>query len=146
MEQYLEFAGNHVYLHLALVVIIGMIVWSFVGNRFAGYGRIDPQGAVPLLNREGGVMVDVRETKEFNEGHVVGAVHIPLNTLAKRHVEISKYRDKPVIVTCRAGTRSGPACSTLAKAGFEKVYLLNGGMLAWEGASLPVTRKNKKKK
>ena len=141
MEQYLEFAGNHLYLHLALVGVIGLIVWSFVGNRISGYQRIDPQAAVPLLNREGAVVLDVRDTKEFKEGHVVGAVHIPLNTLAKRHVELNKYRDKPVIVTCRTGTRSSPACGTLRKAGFEKVYMMSGGMLAWESANLPVTRK-----
>ncbi len=143
MEQYLEFIGNHPYLHMGLAVVVGMIVWSFLGSRFAGYQNIDPQAAVPLLNREGGVLLDVRETKEYQAGHVVGAVHIPLNTLPKRHVELNKFRDKPIIVTCRAGTRSGPACSTLRKAGFEKVFLMNGGMLAWESANLPVTRKKK---
>ncbi|NCF09826.1 MAG: rhodanese-like domain-containing protein [Gammaproteobacteria bacterium] len=141
MEQYIEFAGNHPYLHMGLAVVIGMIVWSYVGNRFSGYQRIDPQAAVPLLNKEGAVFLDVRETKEFKEGHVVGAVHIPLNTLPKRHVELNKYQDKPIIVACRSGARSSPACGTLRKAGFEKVYMMNGGMLAWESANLPVTRK-----
>ena len=141
MEQYLEFLGNHPYLHMGLAVVIGMIIWSYVGNRFAGYQRIDPQAAVPLLNKQGALMLDVRETKEFKEGHVVGAVHIPLSTLAKRHVELNKHREKPIIVTCRAGTRAGPACSTLRKAGFEQVYLMSGGMLAWESANLPITRK-----
>jgi rhodanese-related sulfurtransferase len=141
MEQYLEFAGNHLYLHLALVVVLGAIVWSFLGNRVAGYRRIDPQGAVPLINRAGGVVVDIRDAKEFKEGHVVDAVHIPLTALAKRHVELNRFKDKPIIVACRSGARSSAACSTLRKAGFEQVYLLSGGMLAWEGANLPLTRR-----
>jgi rhodanese-related sulfurtransferase len=143
MEQYLEFATNHLLLHLALVGTLGLIVWSFISPRFTGYHHIDAQGAVPLLNREDGVMLDIRETKEFQEGHVVNAVHIPVNTLEKRHVELIRYKDKPVIVTCRSGSRSAAACKTLRKAGFEQVYMMNGGMLSWESAKLPVTRKKK---
>jgi rhodanese-related sulfurtransferase len=143
MEQYLEFATNHLVLHLALVGTLGLIVWSFINPRVTGYHHIDPQGAVPLLNREGGVMLDVRETKEFQEGHVVNAVHIPINTLEKRHVELIRHKDKPVIVTCRSGSRSAAACKMLRKAGFEQVYMMNGGMLSWESAKLPVTRKKK---
>ncbi|RLA32846.1 MAG: rhodanese-like domain-containing protein [Gammaproteobacteria bacterium] len=143
MDQYLVFATNHWELHLALAAVLGMIVWSFIGNHFAGYRHIDPQGAVPLINREGGVVVDIRETKEFKEGHIVDALHIPINNLEKRHVELNRYKDKPIIVTCHSGARSSGACSTLRKAGFEHVYMMRGGMLSWKSASLPVVRKKK---
>ena len=52
-----------------------------------------------------------------------------------------KYKDKPIICSCRSGQRSAQACSMLKKHGFENVYNLRGGMMAWESDSLPVTKK-----
>ena len=143
MEQYLEFAGNHVALFAALAATIGMIVWSFIGPRISGYRKIEPQAAVTLLNNEGGIVLDIRNAKEFQEGHVVDSVHIPLPLLGKRHVEIAKYKDKPVIVTCRTGTQSSGACGLLRKQGFTSVYQMSGGILSWLAAKLPVSRKKK---
>ncbi|HEY5789664.1 MAG TPA: rhodanese-like domain-containing protein [Gammaproteobacteria bacterium] len=141
MDRYIEFIGNHVELHLALVLIVGFIAWSFLASRLAGYHRIGPSEAVALLNNRDGLLLDVRDTKEFKEGHAVDAVHIPLSALEKRHVELNKHKELPVIVACRSGARSTTACSLLRKQGFQAVYLLSGGMLAWENANLPVTRK-----
>ena len=141
MDQLIEFAGNPPVLPLALVAILGMIAWSFIGSRLSGYQRIEPQAVVPLLNRESAVGVDVRDAKDFKEGHVVGAIHIPLSALAKRHVELNKFKEKPVVVACRSGTTASSACSLLRKQGFASVYLMNGGMLAWRSANLPLARK-----
>ena len=50
----------------------------------------------------------------------------------------------PIITACRTGQQSAGATAALRKEGFEKVYLLGGGIAAWEGASLPLTKNNKK--
>jgi rhodanese-related sulfurtransferase len=141
MDQFIEFAGNHPGLHLALVAVLGMLAWTFLGNRIAGYKRIEPTEAVPLLNRENAVLLDIRDNKDFRAGHVSGAVHIPHSALAKRHVELAKDKDKPIIVACRAGTHASTACGLLRKQGFENVYMMSGGMLAWQAANLPTRSK-----
>jgi rhodanese-related sulfurtransferase len=56
---------------------------------------------------------------------------------------LNKYKDKPIIVSCRSGAQSSAACLQLKKAGFTEVFNLKGGILAWQSDNLPVTRKKK---
>lgn len=76
-------------------------------------------------------LVDVREPWEYKEMHLPGAVLIPLSEVADRFREIAL--DKPTIVYCRSGRRSASAASLMAGLGFEKVFNLAGGVLAWNG-------------
>jgi rhodanese-related sulfurtransferase/rubrerythrin len=76
-------------------------------------------------------LLDVRQPKEYEAGHIPGAVLVPLPELSDRLSEIS--RDLPVIAYCRSGQRSYAAASLLKGAGFQEVYSLEGGMNAWEG-------------
>ncbi len=76
-------------------------------------------------------LLDVRQPKEYEAGHIPGAVLIPLPELPDRLTEISK--DLPVITYCRSGQRSYSAASLLKGAGFHEVYSMQGGINAWEG-------------
>lgn len=80
-------------------------------------------------------LIDVREDFEVAEGMVPGAKHIPLGTLPSRLGEID--RSRPVIAICRSGNRSRQATEILKGAGFQ-VDNMEGGMLAWSRAGLPV--------
>lgn len=82
-------------------------------------------------------LIDVREDFEVAEGTVPGAKHIPLGTLASRLNEID--RSRPVIAICRSGNRSRQATEMLEAAGF-RVDNMEGGMVAWSQAGLPVAR------
>jgi hydroxyacylglutathione hydrolase len=82
-------------------------------------------------------VVDVRSANEWNEGHLPGAMHVPLGYLADRAGDIP--RDKPVVVQCQSGGRSSIAASLLERLGFTNVSNLAGGITAWAGAGLPVT-------
>lgn len=125
----------------ALAVVSGaMLAWSFVGGKLSGVEQADTLKATRLYNDDA-LVLDVREDKEFAGGHIPKARHIPLGQLDKRMAEIDKFKHKPVLVACRSGQRSARACGMLKKAGFDNVYNLAGGILAWERASLPVDRK-----
>jgi rhodanese-related sulfurtransferase len=83
-------------------------------------------------------VVDVREPAEFNGslGHIDAAVLLPLGSLNER--QSSLRRDKPIVTVCRSGARSAQATVLLAKAGFDKVANLSGGMLRWRAQRFPV--------
>ena len=81
-------------------------------------------------------VVDVRSANEWNEGHVPGAMHIPLGYLVDRASEIPA--GKPVVVQCQSGGRSSIAASILERAGFRDVANLTGGLGAWTAAGLPL--------
>lgn len=141
MEQYIEFIGNHYILSAAWIAVLLMLVYSFVGARLRGYASANPNLATQLINRENAVVVDVREENEYLKGHIVNAIHIPLSYLNDRIKDLDKYKDKPIIVGCRTGQRSAQACAQLKKHGFEKVYNLSGGVMAWQNDNLPLTKK-----
>lgn len=141
MSQYITFAGNHPFLVSAIFIVSVMLIYSFFSERLRGFTAITPAQATQLINREDAVFLDVREENEFKQGHVVNAIHMPLAYVNDRITQLDKHKDKPIIVACRSGHRSASACGMLKKAGYESVYNLSGGMMAWESASLPLVKK-----
>ncbi|MER2192731.1 MAG: rhodanese-like domain-containing protein [Solibacillus sp.] len=75
-------------------------------------------------------LIDVREVGEVAEGHIPGAVNIPLGLLEFRMHELDK--NKPYIMVCRSGGRSGQATAFLEAQGYD-VTNMTGGMLEWAG-------------
>jgi rhodanese-related sulfurtransferase len=94
-----------------------------------------------LMNKEEVVLLDVREPSETAGGKIAKAIQIPMDGLKKRIGELEKHKDKTLLVYCKTGARSGAACKELSRHGFEKVYSLNGGLLAWQDAHLPLSKK-----
>jgi rhodanese-related sulfurtransferase len=86
----------------------------------------------------GALLIDVRESSEWSQGHAPKAKLIPLGSLGSRLSEIP--RELEVLLICRSGNRSATAQRQLLKLGYEQVYNVSGGMNAWAGAGLPVQR------
>ena len=76
-------------------------------------------------------LIDVREVKEFDNGHILGARNIPLTQLKMRKAEVRK--DKPVYLYCQNGTRAVRAASMLKKHGCIDISVLKGGFRKWTG-------------
>ncbi len=146
MEHLPEFIANHTLLVLAWVGTLAFLLWSLFGESIQGTQRLTPLEAVQSINHDGAIVVDVRESSEFENGHIIDSLHIPLASLANNLKRLERYRDKKVIVSCASGNRSASACHTLKKNGFEHVYNLRGGVYAWQNANLPLTRGNEKKR
>lgn len=87
--------------------------------------------------RDGGaLMLDVREPSEWAEGHIPGAMLVPLGELQARLAEIDRTRS--IVVVCRSGNRSALGRDILLDAGFPAVTSLDGGMIDWAAAGQPV--------
>jgi len=98
---------------------------------------IDP-AQLEQLRREGPVtLLDVRTDAEVARGVIAGAKHIPLNTLPGRYEELDPQ--EALVVYCQSGARSAQACAWLVERGFARVHNLQGGLLAWARAGLPLT-------
>ncbi|GIN19973.1 MAG TPA: rhodanese-like domain-containing protein [Bacillus bacterium] len=76
-------------------------------------------------------LIDVREQKEYEGGHILGARNIPMSQLKMRMKEIRK--DKPVYLYCQSGLRSGRAAQQLYRKGYRQLYHLQGGFKQWTG-------------
>jgi rhodanese-related sulfurtransferase len=131
-----NFIVENIFLIAIAFVSGGMLVWPLV-NKATGGPQLDTLAATRLMN-DGAVVVDVREAEEFSAGHLTSAKHIPVADIDKRINDIPS--DKPILVYCATGTRSGKAAAALKKAGRDQIFNLNGGIAAWKQAGLPVVK------
>ena len=136
-----EFISQNLAL-VALFLVSGvMLFWPEISRLVGAAGNeIGTLEATRLMNQGPTVVIDVRDEKEYAAGHLPRARHVPLKDLDKKAAELGKFKDKPVILTCRSGPRAAAAARTLRKAGFANVYQLKGGIAAWQQASLPLER------
>ena len=125
---------------IAVAVVSGaMLLWPYI-RRGTGGPRVNTLEATLMMNKEGAGLVDLRDDADFAKGHVLNAVNIPMAQLESRLGELSKFKDKPLIVYCDAGNRSGAAHVILKKNGFDKAFNLGGGIAAWQQAGLPLEK------
>jgi hydroxyacylglutathione hydrolase len=131
-----------------LLSLIGLdrvagVAAAAVVSRAASHGAT--VGAVPQITADALAvrlaakevqLVDVRGTAEWRDGHIDGALHIPLGYLAARLAELPA--DRPLVVQCQAGGRSAIAASLLRRLGRADVINLVGGLEAWRAAHLPL--------
>lgn len=136
----MDFIAENIMWVMLAFISGGMLIIPML--RGGGAGNVSVTEATLLLNRQDAVVLDVRETGEWDAGHITGARHIALAQLDKRLSELEKFKERPVIVCCASGNRSSSACGSLRRAGFQKVFNLAGGLGAWRDAGLPVTTKH----
>jgi phage shock protein E len=97
---------------------------------------VDVQTTADVMTRNDVVVLDVREQWEYDEAHIPGVVHLPMNDIPANLDQIPQ--DLTVIVSCRSGNRSSQVTDFLREQGYENVHNMEGGILAWQRAGLPV--------
>ena len=137
VEQIFFFFSNHYVLVSAFVFLLVAFV---INEGKQGGAAITPTNLVNLVNREGAMLVDIRDTKEYSSGHIAGAVSMPLLSIDARIIELESHKDKPVVLVCKMGQHASAAGRKLKALGFENVRRLSGGMAEWTSSSLPVVK------
>jgi len=141
MTQFIEFFGNHPLLSGIWVVLFVLIVASWFKSMFSSIKAISPTQLTLLVNRENAVVIDIRSEDDFRKGHITDAKNLTQAQIDGQQLAgLEKQKDAPIIVVCQAGMSASKAAASLAKQGFTKVSILQGGMGTWTGASLPVVK------
>ncbi|MGP4843744.1 rhodanese-like domain-containing protein [Marinobacter sp. 1Y8] len=138
MEQFLEFIVNH---YILVSIFAALLAAMALLETRRGGKKVTPQAAIGLLNRDQAVVVDIRERKEFTEGHIVGSIHIPLASIKERLSELKKHEGKQIVVADKAGQHSATAVKQLNAEGYADVSRLAGGIAEWKASSLPLKKK-----
>ena len=143
MQEYIDFIGRNTMLSAAWLGLFVAILYTSIRSLLSPIKVISNREATLLINRENGVVLDVRTIDEFAKGHIVDAVNIPVSQITANNLsQIEKHKDVPTIVVCESGMRAPAAASVLSKAGFTRVFVLRGGLASWRGENLPVTKKH----
>jgi rhodanese-related sulfurtransferase len=117
LEQFFEFFTTHWQLSSVWLILFFLLIKT-EGAR--GGASVSPSQMTQMINNE--------------------ALHIPAKDVLKRINELEAFKDTPVILICKTGTTAGASGAILAKAGFNKLHKLRGGILEWQGSNLPLVR------
>ena len=133
MERWLEFMGNHPFLFGTLGVLI---VLFFVLEGQRNGRKISAQSLGILVKAKNAMLIDLRDAKDFCEGHISGSRNIPYSQLTS-HIEELKTADRPLVFICNLGQIAGTA---LQQVGHTDSYRLDGGVNNWKAQGLPLIK------
>lgn len=133
----MKFFIDNIFLIAIVLVSGGALLWPSLTVRGK---RGSPQDITMLINRGKTTILDVRDAKEYAEGHLPEAKNIPLAELDKRLPELDKFKSRSLIVVGKSDARGSAAAAKLGKAGFADVVNLEGGVAAWQKAGLPLAK------
>ncbi len=125
---------------IVVFAVIGLAVVAFyfmqMGSGNSGYGNVDVGEARDLIAEKAGlVILDVRTVSEYESGHLDGVINIPVDELSGRLSELNP--DDELLVYCRTGNRSTTAVGILRENGYDRIYHMDGGIVAWNSAGFP---------
>ena len=135
----MKFLQENILLIAVAFVSGAMLLWPYVRRASAG-PSVNPSQATQLINREDALVIDVRDPGEYGAGHILGAKNLPLSRVDAGAELAAKRKDRPLIVYCDTGSRSGKAAAALKALGYTRVLNLSGGLGAWQQAGLPVEK------
>lgn len=110
------------------------------GERPGSVRELDPEQLGARLEADSTLLLDVRTPEEFAAGHVPGAVNVPVRELEARLAELRPWQGREVIAYCQSGRRAGHALRILERAGFRRLWHLDGDFGDWARAGRPVQR------
>jgi rhodanese-related sulfurtransferase len=120
-----------------IALIIFASAYAYYMTPAQGYGDVSVAEAKALIEGKPDVVIlDVRTPSEFEDGHLEGAINIPVDDLAERLDELSE--DDELLIYCRTGNRSARAVGILEDNGFTKIFHMDEGITGWLDAGYPV--------
>ncbi|WP_158972218.1 rhodanese-like domain-containing protein [Paraglaciecola sp. L3A3] len=120
-------------------ILLGLFACLSLSTHAADIEEIS-QTTLLNIDPEQHIIVDVRTKEEFAEGHVPGAINIPLSTIQTGTDQLNLGKDKTVVLYCRSGYRAGKAADLLLNGGYSKLLHLEGDMLGWNKSGLDVEK------
>lgn len=141
MGKILQFLANHWILVTAFVgALIALFVMEALNKVLTGKNCFTPFQVTRLINSEKAVVIDIRDANAYSNGHITNAIHISYTELDKNIKYLEQYKHQPLIIVCAMGKKSRYLIKKLRKQGYGKVYILMGGMNAWNNANMPVVK------
>jgi len=134
MPQLIEFASHHFALVAAFFAILGALLVTLR----QGADGLSPAQVVLVLNKENALAVDLREEPAFKAGHIINAQRVSAGDLGEDGGPLKKHRERPLVLYCETGVSCVKPLQALRRAGFSKVYRLQGGLAAWRTENLPL--------
>src|SRR5690606_37840263 len=139
-QELLAFAGRHQMLSLVFAGLTGGIILNEIFGLLRPFKSVRPAEVSALVNRENALVVDLRAIADFDKGYSPGSKNVQMSQSDRENKKLAAARALPVVLVCKTGFTASDAAKRLKKAGFEHVYVLDGGIGGWQQADLPLAR------
>ena len=120
-------------------VLLTLIFLFFLGENKRGGATISAHQLTNLVNQQDALVLDIRDTKEFKEGHITDAINMPHAKLNSQLDQLEQYKERPIVIVDKIGQHSGTAGNILRQAGFN-IQRLDGGVTEWKNNNLPLIK------
>lgn len=147
MQHFMQFVFDHWLLWTAFAVVLVLIIMEEQkGNTpVAGASTVTPQKTVDYMNHHNALVVDLRDKDSYKNGHIVNAINVTYDKIENSQTsKLNHYKDTPIILAGDDKNRTGKAATQLKDNGFNKVYILSGGVDKWKSDGYPLTKRDKK--
>ncbi len=125
---------NSLLIVVIAVSVLGLLIPVINTRRYAP--EVSPAQATELINRQGAQIVDVRKAADFAKGHIANSRNIPADQIQNEFGKLK--RERPVILVDQTGAGSRPVARLLRGVGFQRVTILERGIVGWLQAKMPL--------
>jgi len=136
----MAFAGRNQMLALAFAGLTAAIIVTEIARLLRSFKVVRPAEVTTLVNRDNALVVDLRPIADFEKGHIPGAKNVQMSQFDPENKRLAAAKDLPVVLVCKTGMSAGEAAKRLKKAGFQRVFVLDGGIGGWLQADLPLAK------
>ncbi len=139
MQELNTFLSNHPQLSIAIAALLVLLaIVELLRTKKKRHG-VQPQQAIFMMNHENGLVLDLRPTEAFRNGHIIEALSLTAADMKNNPKKIEKFKNRPLIIVCQAGVESEKIAAQLRKHGYN-AFSLMGGMRAWNDAQMPMIK------
>jgi rhodanese-related sulfurtransferase len=147
MQHFMQFVFDHwlLWTAFALVLILIIVEEQKGTTSVTGASTINTEKTVDYMNHHNALVVDLRDKNSYKNGHIVNAINVTYDKIENSQIsKLNHYKNRPVILVGDDKNRTSKAATQLKDHGFNKVYILNGGIDQWRNDGYPLITRDKK--
>lgn len=139
MQEIMTFVANHPFLNLAAIVVLILIALLELSRAKRNVFNIGPMQVVQLMNHKNAIVIDIRASDLYLQGHIIDAQSIAARDITQNSKKLDKYKNRPIIIVSDIAQESQKIAALLIKQGYN-AFSLNGGLRAWDEAQMPLIK------
>ena len=137
MDGVIALASSYWWAVLIVVVIVGIFVVKQLSRNFGGETvEVTAQQAAEIIEQQNGLLIDLAEQRTYDKGHIPGSINMPGVTFVDGSATLSDTT-RPVVLVPMKGLIPMPVIEYMNAQGVPQIYILKGGLAAWQEAGLP---------
>lgn len=136
------FLKSHIILITIWITLLIIILYIFINDWIYKLDTISNNHAIFLINKKNATIIDIRNYSDYLSGYIIRSINISIENIKDNNFsELKKFKKNPLIIINYNGILSNSIIKKFKKIGFNEIYILDGGIISWKSANLPLLSK-----